>query len=773
MLFPEEDATLLKKWIVKRLENTSDADADVLADYVLALLRHDGDTEAVRALCMAEIPDFLKEDSAIFIRDVFDAITFKSYIPGVAPPPQRRPSLPFAPPTGPATMPPYGPALGMGGPPYGPPNGSRKRSYNDRGDGDVHDRGMMPMGGPDSRMFKQPRRGGGMSTRGGYDNFNARGGGGFPGARPPPMHLQGLPPNHMPGMPSPPPGMPPFDPTATDPMAFMLAMQNMGWDPNLNAPPISPGRVGPPPPAMQSRRPRCRDYDQRGFCARGNTCTYEHGDNSIFVPPGKKSDEYDPTNAGLMTGLESNGISQSPGGMGPGLGFSNNFNNNPRGNDRGRGRGGPSRGDRGGNAGRRGGRAEFSSDRPNFDRSKTTIVVENIPEDKFSEEAVQDFFSQFGNIVEVSMRPYKRLSIVKFEDWNGASAAYNSPKVIFDNRFVKVYWYTNDTNLPQPPATSANGTAAKNGNHEPTPAKEPEPQIDLEEFARKQEEAQKVHEEKMKKKLEMETARKELEKRQEELAKSRAEEKRKLMEKLAAKTAKSGGVPSTTDDAKPMSQTDALKAQLAALEAEAQSLGIDTSADEPPSYGYRGRGRGRGAYRGRGAFVPRGFRGGYRGRGGAPFAGGGAYKLDNRPKKIAITGVDFMDTEKDENLRQYLLGIGEYTSLDITPSTTSITFKDRFTAEKFMYGSPDGELPGVGKVEMAWVQTPLPPVASSTNPHVPSVKSEPHADVKLEDEDPMALDSSPVRAPGGAHAQVGAGGMGDDLDYDVAEDYVS
>jgi RNA-binding protein 26 len=89
MLFPDEDAPLLKAWIVKRLENTlvyssltsalqpqklgyaneyaryltyrSDADADVLAEYVLALLQHDGDAETIRKLCEDEIPDFLKE----------------------------------------------------------------------------------------------------------------------------------------------------------------------------------------------------------------------------------------------------------------------------------------------------------------------------------------------------------------------------------------------------------------------------------------------------------------------------------------------------------------------------------------------------------------------------------------------------------------------------------------------------------------------------------------------------------------------------------------
>jgi hypothetical protein len=54
--------------------------------------------------------------------------------------------------------------------------------------------------------------------------------------------------------------------------------------------------------------------------------------------------------------------------------------------------------------------------------------------------------------------------------------------------------------------------------------------------------------------------------------------------------------------------------------------------------------------------VPRGYRGAYRGRGGAPFGGNlTAYKLDNRPKKVALAGVDFTDPDKDESLRQYLL----------------------------------------------------------------------------------------------------------------------
>ncbi|TVY15741.1 putative RNA-binding protein [Lachnellula arida] len=760
MLFPEEDTPLLKKWIVKRLENTTDADADVLADYVLALLRQDNDPAEVRTLFMTEIPDFLQEHTEGFTQDLFDAVQWKSYLPGGGPP--RRPSLPFAPPPGPSA-PSYG-NIGMGAPPLGPSGDSRKRSYNDRGDGDSQDRGFQG-GDPNGRMYKQPRRG----ARGGFDGFNGRGG--FQGGRGSPMNIQGMPSPqgflNMPGMPSPPVGMPPFDPN--NPMAAMLAMQAMGFPLPSFPTPGSPGIGGPPSlHNMSPRKQRCRDYDQKGFCARGNTCMFEHGENSIFVPPGSKGDEYDPTNAGLMQGIESNG-----GPDGPSRGSS-------RGGDRGRGRGGFQRGDRGtphGNASRRGGRAEFSSDRPNFDQSKTTIVVENIPEDKFSEDSVREFFNEFGNIVEVSMRPYKRLAVIKYDDWNSANMAYKSPKVIFDNRFVKVYWFLDTESLPKPPGVAGANGSPMNGAGPLTAApdrKPSEPEIDMEEFTRKQEEAQKAHEEKMKKKQEMENSRKELEKRQENLLKSQAEEKRKLMERIAAKSVKSGATPSDKESETPSSaggqttsQTEVLKAQLAALEAEAQSLGIDPSASEEPSFGgYRGRGRGRGSFRARGSYTPRGFRGGFRGRGGAPFAAGGAYKIDNRPKKIALTGVDFTNAENDESLRQFLLGIGEYTDLDITPPKTSITFKDRFTAEKFMYGLPGGELPSVGKVDMAWVQTPLPPTNLSTStPTATATATAPKAEDSAMDEgDAMVPTYTPEHTAHLKREHV------ENLDYDVADD---
>ena len=42
-------------------KNSSDADSDVLADYVLALLRHDQTQEEVQKLCIEQLDDFLHD----------------------------------------------------------------------------------------------------------------------------------------------------------------------------------------------------------------------------------------------------------------------------------------------------------------------------------------------------------------------------------------------------------------------------------------------------------------------------------------------------------------------------------------------------------------------------------------------------------------------------------------------------------------------------------------------------------------------------------------
>lgn len=480
---------------------------------------------------------------------------------------------------------------------------NRKRTYNEGFQGE-EDAGN---GVPQNRAFKTPRRG-----RGG-----ARGDWSGHGAQQYPQGQHGGFPNPMMQ------GFPQFDPN--DPMAaamMMQGMQGMGFPqmPGMPMPgmPGIPGAPGQPGAGqMGSINQRCPFYDTQGICYLGATCPYQHGETG-------SQKEYDPK-------AVSAGAHRGDGGPSRG----------DRG--RGRGRGGP-------NARGRGGRSDFSSAGPNEDQSVTTIVVEQIPEDKLSEDAVREFFSQFGNIVEVTLQPYKKLALVKFETFAEAKQAWSSPKVIFDNRFVKVYWH-------KPKRDEKNGESQYEA-----------PSFNQEEFEKQQAEAQRAHEERTKKRQEAEEAKQALERQRDELLKKHQEEKARLLQRIGGGASddmvisaddandKSGEMGAPSDE-NVSDETKKLRAQLAALEAEAKTLGIDPANADSARGGHRGRGgyRGRGTYRGRGGYDPS-FRGGYRGRGGfSPRGrGGSVLRLDNRPRRVAVSGIE-IGSDNDEALRQYLI----------------------------------------------------------------------------------------------------------------------
>lgn len=58
-LFQETDAPLLKTFLIRRLNSASEADPDVLSDYILALLRHDQSPEEVMQTCITQLADFM------------------------------------------------------------------------------------------------------------------------------------------------------------------------------------------------------------------------------------------------------------------------------------------------------------------------------------------------------------------------------------------------------------------------------------------------------------------------------------------------------------------------------------------------------------------------------------------------------------------------------------------------------------------------------------------------------------------------------------------
>ncbi|KAM5446144.1 hypothetical protein MaudCBS49596_006830 [Microsporum audouinii] len=730
MQFTEEKAAEVKSWVVKKLEDISDADSEVLADYVLALISTDAPDEEIRKASIENLEDFLKENTITFVDEIFEKFHPKPE-QQTLPATTQQPALPspvrdtpFSQPAPNADMMAQFAQAQLGAMAQPGPAGfesndqqfnARKRTFNDsQGD----DQGPYQRNA--DRPYKSARGRRGRGGIGGWDNRQNQG---SPG--------QGYSPN-MPGgfrggPGAPQPGFPPFNPN--DPIAQMLSMSGMSFPQIPGMPPMpplpslngQPQSSGSPPNKIAER---CKDYDTMGFCVLGSTCPYQHGQDHLVAP--SKDDEYDPTKSNIVSMHATNGANgHGSGGRG----------------DRGRGRG-RGRGDRGGHGPQRRNRADFSHAGPNEDRRITTIVVEQIPEDKFDEATVREFFSDFGEITEITMKPYKHLALVKYDSYDAAHRAWSSPKVIFDNRFVKVYWYKpteskGDSNGFKPASTEASS-------------------FDMEAFEKQQAEAQKAHEEKARKRKETEEAILEHKKKTEELLKRHKEEQAKLLQKLEAKGV-GKEVASSESGAPANDLTASLRAQLASLQAEAKSMGIDPDA-QPESTFSRGRGRGYGSFRGRGGFAPRGrgydpsYRGGLRGRGG--FRGrGGVIRLDNRPKRVAISGVEF-DTNRDEALRQYLLGIGEYESVDPSPDRPGalvVSFKDRYVAEKLFHGPTD--IPSVGKVEFAWVANPPP---ASTQPPSTGAAQKTSEDVAMTDSNASGA-AIPEKEP--AH----------EVDYDVAE----
>jgi RNA-binding protein 26 len=103
-----------------------------------------------------------------------------------------------------------------------------------------------------------------------------------------------------------------------------------------------------------------------------------------------------------------------------------------------------------GNSGFRGGNREgrsrgtfagenhsFHSDR----KDNKTLVVEKIPDDKLSLDAVNDWFKRFGTVTNVAVDASNAKALVSFSKHEEAYAAWKSQEAVFNNRFVKLFWH--------------------------------------------------------------------------------------------------------------------------------------------------------------------------------------------------------------------------------------------------------------------------------------------------------------------------------------------
>lgn len=270
-------------------------------------------------------------------------------------------------------------------------------------------------------------------------------------------------------------------------------------------------------------------------------------------------------------------------------------------------------------------RAPFSQPGSSYNNLDDTVVVEQIPEDHFSEQHVRDFFSQFGTIVDVKMHAYKRLAIVKFSAHPGAQRAYDNPKVIFDNRFVKVYWYKPE-NQSKINGIKGNAAHVPAGSAIPEIYNGDEEMVDVDEFSKQQARLQKEFEEK-RKKAEEATARANMLNAQ---LRATEEGLNRLRSHVIAKTRAKGVEAINRKEQLAASQGSSRTGGLSELQAEAAGLFAHAEANPAPKNNH-------------GAFA---FLGGD--------VSGSVIRLDNRPRRLAVAGI-IPGSDRETALKRYLL----------------------------------------------------------------------------------------------------------------------
>ncbi|KAH6917639.1 RRM domain-containing protein [Coprinopsis sp. MPI-PUGE-AT-0042] len=790
MVFDPSSAIHLKPWLVRALEPICDAEPGALADYILALLKHNVPEAEMRKEMQVQLEEFLENECAPFLDTLFTVLRTKSYLPYAtepAPSTSRDEGIPI----------PLDEIMASSSSGGSGNDRTRKRSMGDDGDA-------------------RPIKGARLSTDGDFSRY----GNGGQWAGQPGMGGFGM---GMPGM-----GM---------------GMQN--------------GRQQAYRPPGQPKRGICRDYHNHGFCARGETCKYSHGDDAVIpsqlypmVPPpmmpffynmfGQGGAPYDPneridtrggrpgqrapviprgqqeqhTNAtgelpviqdltpqgegskpkgsqqeqqsqhqqqgmvmppphalaAMMQGFDpsmfAGGAPNMAGmpfplpGMDPNAQPQAEGSNHP-GQPSFRGRGGrPPRG--------RGGASDASSFRPG-QRGDKTLVVEKIPEDKLSLDQITTWFKKFGDVTNVAVDPHGAKALVSFATHDEARAAWKSEDAVFNNRFVKVFWHRPMeghgqvgqralaasanlvSNLAGKATTGSTPGSSQAGPSSSAPAKKQgAPSAAATALAAKQELLEKHI-----------TEQKSL---MEELSSATAERRKEIMARLrkineemsAAKDAVTSATAtpskkSTTESASKEASSEAaldkdtemqaadggeetteqLKAKLERLKAEAASLGISPDAPAESTYGgyrggYRGRGRARGGY--------------YRGaapvmRGGPPR---GSLKLDNRPKKLLVKGVD--EDSGKQTVREWYEALGQVENIEnLDSGDVLVSFKSRAAAEQ---GLAKGQhIPGLGKVQVSW-HTAKPSTPTSASAPVASSSS---MQVDKEIDHVATRDTSPSR----------------------------
>ncbi|KAK7694450.1 hypothetical protein QCA50_001636 [Cerrena zonata] len=466
---------------------------------------------------------------------------------------------------------------------------------------------------------------------------------------------------------------------------------------------------------------------------------------------------------------------------------------------------------RGGFRGHRGGgRGTFGGDAASFrpqKRNDKTLVVEKIPEEKLSLGSVNDWFKKFGTVTNVAVDAVGGKALVSFSTHDEAHAAWKSEDAVFGNRFVKVFWHrpkeghghmgtrmlaasaplvANFSKDPSESAPAPSGPSTSSAAPTTSVRKHSTPSAASALAAKQHLLEQQIAEQKA---------------LMAKLGTASPEEKkdimirlRKLNEEMKAPTPSAPSKSQSPSPATPSAQkssrdstprideskrkelldkelelhnavngtgeseesTEELQAKLARLKAEAASMGLaDSTAAESSHHATSGY---RGGYRGRG----RGARSYYRGamRGGPPR---GSMKLDNRPKKLLVKGVNEAQVQA---VRDWYETTGQLDTLEtVDGGDLVVSFKSRSAAEQGL--SKGSSIATVGPVQISWYTsqhtngTTIPKTPAAPGPIEPSTSTtSKSSETESITHVTEPLDDIPMQPS--QEEEVGARGWGDD-----------
>ncbi|KAG2023743.1 RRM domain-containing protein [Coprinopsis cinerea AmutBmut pab1-1] len=822
MIFDPASAPHLKPWLVRTLEPICDAEPGALADYILALLKHNVPEPEMRKELQVQLEEFLENECKSFIDTLFTVLRTKSYLPYSTNPP----SPPPANDEGKSTPLDGTTTSGAAGPSS---DRTRKRSFGD----DERD----------TRPSKGPR----LSADGDFSRYG----------------------------------------NGRADQQWGTGRQGMGQEGAAYGGQMNGRRQGYQPPGQ--KRGICRDYHNHGFCARGETCKYSHGDDAVIpsqlypmVPPMmpfnylynmfNAQQPYDPNDAridghaggprqhqrapimpreggahphasgelpviqdltpsaptdpnapqkppmpqqpsmanmpippqlmAMMPGIDPSMFAAGmPPFAGPPMDPSGNM---PPGSDATapqgppsnqtnpnfRGRGGPSNRGRGGSFG-----VDASSFRPNR-RGDKTLVVEKIPEDKLSLDSITSWFKKFGEVTNVAVDPRGGKALVSFATHEEARAAWKSEDAVFNNRFVKVFWHKpmeghgqvgqralaasaslvanlNAKETGGTQAGSSSSTASQAGasaSASPVPAAAPKKSTQSSAAA-----ALAAKQELLEKQIAEQKA------LMNELTGATAERKKEIMARLRKlneemTTAKDTPTPPPPSKKPTPESTDATgqDKDTEMQPPEGEATGEETTEQlkaklerlkaEAASLGIEsadasgGYSGYRGGYRGRGR--GRGFyRGGPAMRGGPPR---GSLKLDNRPKKLLVKGAN--GESEVQHVKDWYESLGQVENIEtLDGGDVLVSFRTRAAAEQGL--AKGTSIPGIpNKLTITWhvSKNPTPSTTAVPSSSKPTGDATGSSTSMTVDKDPGAEEDGNRSPPRHEEEEVGGWGGYDD-----------